>query len=525
MKKQGNFLILVLLMALFGFSCTSCSKEETPSEPLVDTDQDAIPEDTANAFNTAVANLSGFVQPEEIIEPELIDENDPERDTEDTALECYVKTFKASPGFDELLSLDPTTDVIYPGALLKGESIPTGEYIPIIGDRAPITLSASLTNISGSPVVDIVDPKLSTVREGIKTILDQEVTGATPARVSFEITQVYSEQQLNVAIGANYRSAGVKVSTAVNFSNNTKRNKFVLKYLQTYYTIDMDLPNNPSDLFNSLPDLDVLGSTAPVFVSSVAYGRMVIYTIETNSSETEINAALSATFASADGNVAANYKETIEESTIKGLIIGGSGSDAAQTINGPSEVYAFISEGGNYSKDSPGAPLAYKLRFLKQGTPVARTVLSTEYPVRTCDLAYPRFRITLNSLRVVDTPGIGEGSHLEIWGFLRGKVNIGSNVRVNWSRLKVNNLRVEGTHPIDQSQEIEIYRPDYDTNFVELWGSLSDEDTSGDDFLGSRSVEIRLRDIPTTTAITRELIFDEMPNHEVRAKYSVQRIR
>lgn len=511
--------IPVTLLGLVFVLVMACSKEEVNEGPI------SIPEDVANSFNTSVTNLSGFVQPEETSDPELIDEKNPERDTEDTALECAVKTFKASPGFDELLSLDPTTDVIYPGALLQGESIPTGEYIPITGDRAPITLSASLTNINGSPVVDIVDPKLSTVREGIKTILDQEVTGATPARVSFEITQVYSEQQLNVAIGANYRSAGVKVSTAIDFSNTTKRNKFVLKYLQTYYTIDMDLPDKPSDLFNSLPDLDALGATAPVFVSSVAYGRMVIYTIETNSSETEINAALSATFASTDGSVEANYKETIEESTIKGLIIGGSGSDAAQTINGPSEVFAFISEGGDYSKDSPGAPLAYKLRFIKQGTPVARTVLSTEYPVRTCDLAYPRFKITLNSLRIVDTPGGFEGSHLEIWGFLRGKVNMGSDVRVNWSRLKEDNLRVEGTHTINLGQEIEIYRPNYDSNFVELWGNLSDEDTSGDDFLGSRSVQIPLRELSIGIVKTEELTFDEMPNHDVRAKYSVQRIR
>lgn len=514
-----KFLPLVLTTILSTLLFLSCSKNELNEGPA------PIPDDLANSFNTSVANLSGFVQPEEISEPEVIEENDPERDTEDAALECSVKTFKAAPGFDELLSLDPTADVIYPGALLKGESIPTGEYIPITSDRAPITLSASLTNISGSPVVTIEDPKLSTVREGVKTILDQEVTGSTAARVSFEISQVYSEQQLNVAIGANYRSVGMKVSAAIDFSNNTKRNKFVLKYLQTYYTIDMDLPNNPSDLFNSLPDLDVLGSTAPVFVSSVAYGRMVIYTIETNSSESEINAALSATFASGDGSVEANFKETIDESTIKGLVIGGSGGDAAQTINGPAEVYSFIAEGGDYSKDSPGAPLAYKLRFIKQGTPVARIVLSTEYPIRTCDLAYPLFKITIENLTVVDTPGGFEGSHLELFGNLKGRVNTGSNSEVSWSRSKSNNLRTEGIHTINQSIEVELYRPDYDSDYVELSGSLTDEDTSSDDFLGSRSIQVKLRDIPTAMALERTLMFDEKPQHDVHAAFSVQRIR
>ncbi len=492
--KQSIFrtALYVSVLSLVFIACNGCSKDEAEPGP-------GFSNEESTDFNTAVANLSGFSQPEELPAPVELSEGVPERDG---ALECIVKNFKASPGFDELLSLDPTTDVIYPGALLKGESIPTGEYIPITSDRAPITLSASLTNISGSPVVDIEDPKLSTVREGIKTILDQEVTGATPARVSFEITQVYTEQQLNVAIGANYRSAGQKVSAAIDFSNTTKRNKFVLKYLQTYYTIDMDLPNDPSDLFNSLPDLSVLGSTAPVFVSSVAYGRMVIYTIETNSSETEINAALSATFASGDGTVDAGFKQTIDESTIKGLIIGGSGSGAAQAINGPSEVYAFISEGGDYSRDSPGAPLAYKLRFIKKGTPVARIVLSTEYPIRNCDLAYPRFRVTINNI------SRSSGGDMEIYGYIGARLwSNGDWVRSNpdnpgvddayWSTNRDNTVDVSSskTHAIGITEVIEPYKPDYQLDYVNIYGKLTDKDLFSDDELGDLNINIPLEDI------------------------------
>lgn len=75
-------------------------------------------------------------------------------------------------------------------------------------------------------MVTVQDPKLSTVREEIKTILDQEVTGATPARINFEIKQVYSSKQLNVAIGANYRSAGVSVSGTFDFNQSTFKPEF-----------------------------------------------------------------------------------------------------------------------------------------------------------------------------------------------------------------------------------------------------------------------------------------------------------
>ncbi|MFS4415188.1 thiol-activated cytolysin family protein [Maribacter sp. 2307ULW6-5] len=496
----------------------SCSKDESNDGTL------PISGNAAAEFNEKVAALQFFQQPEELSEPIKLADGDPERDTEDTSLECFTKLFKAAPGFDEMLALDPSTDVIFPGALLKGESIPTGEYVPITADRAPITLSASLTNISGSPVITVQDPKLSTVREEIKTILDQEVTGATPARINFEIEQVYSSEQLNVAIGANYRSAGASVSGSFDFNQSTFKNRFVLKYLQTYYTIDMDPPNDPSDLFASVPDLEALGSTSPVYVASVAYGRMVLYTIETNASRTEINAAFSASFASGDGSIEAEYQKTINESNIKALIIGGSGSDAAQAINGPEDVFRFISEGGDYSNESPGAPLAYKLRYIKKGTPVARVVLTSEYPIRTCDLAYPVFRISINSLRIAQTPGGLEGSHLELFGNVKGKTSIPNKEEVVWSRSKSNNLRVTGTHTINSFVDVELYRPDYNTDFIELSGRLNDEDARFDDFLGSRSRRVLLKDV-TTTSTNFELRFDEQPQHDVRASFSVRRIK
>ncbi|WP_281540304.1 thiol-activated cytolysin family protein [Maribacter aestuarii] len=517
-QKQSRILSY-LILGIAVLTTISCTKDE------VNTVTDPISGGEATEFNEKVAELQFFQQSTELSEPQELEASEPERDTEDIALECFTKTFKAAPGYDEMLALDPSTDVIFPGALLKGESIPTGEYIPITTNRAPITLSASLTNISGSPVVSVSDPKLSTVRQEIKTILDQEVTGATPARINFEIQQVYSSEQLSVAIGANYRSAGTSVSGAFDFNQSTLKNKFVLKYLQTYYTIDMDPPNNPSDLFTSVPDFNSLGSTSPVYVASVAYGRMVLYTIETNASQTEINAAFSASFASADGSIDTEYEKTINESNIKALIIGGSGSDAAQAINGPADVYKFIAEGGDYSKDSPGAPLAYKLRYIKKGTPVARVVLTSEYPIRTCDLAYPIFRISINSLRIADTPGGLEGSHLEVYGIVKGKINTSSK-EVKWSRSKSNNLRFTGLHNVNQAIEIELYRPNYDVDYVELSGSLTDEDTTSDDFLGSRSSRVMLKDLVPAAAVTGvQLRFDEKPQHDVRANFSVSRIK
>ncbi len=495
-KILGSMFTLPILFLVF----FSCQKDEI-TDP-----KDPISGGTADKFNALMASMPTFTQPEEVSEPKEVEEKaiPPAKDETDPSLECYTKYYKAAPGFDEMLALDPTTDVIFPGAILKGETIPTGEYVPIVADRAPITLSASLTNITGSPVVEITDPKLSTVREGIKTgILDQEVTGATAAKVNFSISEVYSEEHLKLAMGTNYRSAATKVSASFDFSKSTYQYKYVLKYFQVYYTIDMDPPKNPSDLFTNVPDINALGSTNPVYVATVTYGRMVIYTIESNYSKTEVDAAFKASFGSSDGSVNAEYEKVISESDIEALVIGGSGSDAAQTVNGPADVYNYISNGGDYSKESPGAPLSYKLRYLKQGTPIARVVLSSEYPVRNCDLAYPVFTIELDYLKCTGCHD-GNGSAGELYGRLTATLysngaQKGGKVAWDYKAGATYSLEKDETKYVNLTvPPIELYRPDYDADHVAIGGWLKEEDVwpDADEDFGSSSDKISLKDIP-----------------------------
>lgn len=504
-----------LYLTLFAFVLLSfsCNKEENEGPSTEDT----------TTFNEAVNSLNPFVQPEEIPDPVELGTSDAARDEGNPALECYTTTYKVAPGFDEMLALDPTTDVIFPGAILLGESIPTGEYIPIVAGRTPITLSISLQNLNGSPVVEIEDPKLSTVRIGIKSILDQEVTSATPAKLNFEISQVYSEEHLKVALGANYRSAGNSVSAAFNFSQSTSSNKFLIKYLQTYYTIDMDPPADPSDLFRSLPEVSSFGSASPVYVASMAYGRMVLYTVETSRSFTDVSAAFNAAFASGGGSIDTEYQQTIDACNIKAVVIGGSAASAAQIVNGPGEVYTYIAEGGNYSKESPGAPLSYKLRYLKEGTPVASVVLTSEYTVRTCDLAYPQFRIKITSLKCNDCPEVGDP---EIYGRITGRAYVNGSAtgpKAEWSRSRDNAWEIhEGQeYGLNISKDVELYRPDYGTDYIQVDGWLKERDAGDDDDLGADLHTINLKDLKLNVPYPGILTF----SGNVDVKYTLERVR
>lgn len=515
-----------VLISICFFLVISCSKNDDSIENPVNSENELAD------FNSAMARLQTFNQPNEVTQPEEVNESSPERDTEDLTLECVVKTYKLAPGFDEMLTLDPTTDVIYPGAILKGESIPTGEYIGISLDRKPITLSASLTNITGSPVVVVDNPTLSSVREGVKKILDQEVTGATAAKINYEVVQVYSEEHLEAAIGVNYRGAGKTVSANINFNSSQYKNKFVLKFLQQYYTIDMDSPGrNPSDLFQNLPNVSDLGSTSPVYVASVAYGRMVVYTMETNSNFSEIQAAFDASVKSSDGSIDASHEKVFNSSKIKALIIGGSGQGAAQTINGPADVYKFISEGGNYSKDSPGAPLSYKLRYIRKDFPIARQVLTSEYPIRTCYEAYHKFGLELYGWK----PKAHEGENsLEIYGDMRARIyqngikkgeakwHRGGDPAINWDK--------DVFYPIPSSDEVsievELYKPDLENDYIEIYSNFYESNGSfAPEHFGSATEKIKLKDVQSTKAPYVTMNLQELSGSHMRTYFYIWRVK
>ncbi len=519
---------LMTFLSLLVITFIGCSKDELdPTEPQFSNNE-------AVDFDAEVAKLSVINQPQESAIAET-SATSPEREG-NSEFACFTKTYNGAPGFNQLFMLDPTTDVIYPGALLKGESIPTGEYIAIQAERAPITVSTSFSNIEGSPSVTIENPnKLSNVRAGINELLNREVTGATPASLVVDQTEVYSEEHMAVAIGANYRGLTKSISGSIDFNRSEKKNTYVLKFIQKYFTLDLDSPGqSPSDLFTELPSLESLGSTSPVYVSTVTYGRMVLYTVESDSTITQVRTAIDGAIkAGAEGSISADgsYQTLLQSSTVKATVIGGSGASATQVMNGPEGVYNVISEGGNYSKESPGAPLAYKLKYLRQGFPVAKVVLATEYNVRSCDLAYPQFKITVNNLLVNQVPLVGsEGPHLEIWGSVEGELKKnGQRVdsRVRWVRPSTNDLQIAflNSHSINQSVTVEVERPDYDNDYIEIKGDLNDKDLFSSENLGVRSLKIPLTELKLGEPQTKQLIFDEVSFHRVVATFTVERTK
>jgi thiol-activated cytolysin len=355
-------------------------------------DGSSYPYDGGPEINKSIASTATLTQ------PAAFDERPDPTDVVETntysidgrTYECREQRYEVAAEFNELVTLNPTTDVLWPGAIIDAATVATGDYVPIVAARKPITISVSLVNIAGAKSRTVQDPKLSTMREAIADILAQEVTGATEARVTFEIANVYSASQLDLALGVSYKSGLTSVRNQFDFSRTDVLSRTLVKFMQVYYTIDVDVPQQASDLFAPSVTWDSIkaqmsGNVSPVYVSSIAYGRMAFFSIESTYSSTEVSNALNASIKAIKANVDldTSYKNVLATSTMKATIIGGSGQSAVQVVNGFDGLKEYMTQGGNYNKDTAAAPLAYKMRYLRDNS-TCEIVMAQNYEVKTC---------------------------------------------------------------------------------------------------------------------------------------------
>jgi thiol-activated cytolysin len=338
--------------------------------------------------------------------------------------QCISQNLSETRQFDRIVAYAANSDSLWPGAIVAGESVYSGLFAQVGFERKPLTISIGLENLNGTKSATLDAPSLSSYRDALTGILDSELDGATPANIYSEIEAVHSDEQLALALGAQVSwlgSAG-HISASFDWSSQQTRSRYLVKYTQAYYTVDLDAPARPSDFFADAVTLgdvqDRLSDTnPPLYVASITYGRMIVFTFESEYSSEEMEAALDFAYSGGvdvSGDVSVTYRDIISKSKITAFILGGSGGEAARTIDSYEALIDFIKAGGNYSKDSPGAPIAYKLNYLRDNSP-GRISLTTDYEVKNCERVSQKVKVTLKSIRVESDGGDG-GSNLELYG-------------------------------------------------------------------------------------------------------------
>ncbi|MDR2236443.1 MAG: thiol-activated cytolysin family protein [Chryseobacterium sp.] len=285
--------------------------------------------------------------------------------TEDDFTE--MKQFESS----ESAVLPHLNTYIFPGSLLKGNSIQNLDFKPIAASIKPITVSLSIPALNKKAAITIDNPSLSATRQAVQNYI-QTADFTQNGTLNYSIEQFTSYDELKVAFGSNVntRSLFGKNSSSTNIEEGmiSKRTGFYIKFYQTSFTLDMDIPAGGSLVNDHNFDS---GGVEPVYVSSISYGRMGILSIETNEQEDTakktINETFSKLFVKGESYLTEEEKSFLNGADFKLYLIGGNGVTAAQSFQGYQAFVNHVAK-GTFSKSEPGVPIFCSYSYLNDNS-------------------------------------------------------------------------------------------------------------------------------------------------------------
>ena len=334
---------------------------------------------------------------------------------------CTIKRVRQAPGYDELFLLDSTNGIIYPGAILDGSSFENGSYRAIGGGtRKPIDISVSILGVRNAATT-ITDPnKLSQARLAINRLLRAEDVYDThpTGKYTYSFSQIYSEKQLELSTAIHFRSdffARVRGNSYLNYDNNSTLTRIAGRFQHRYYTVDVDIPGGPADMYIAPPAISP--AVTPVYVSSVTYGRSaMITTLYQESLEDfryNFNLDIQTLTGGGSGNLNVDNLRIQNNASTYVTVAGGRSS----TVTNITSFYNFVRDSNITYSD--GVPLAYTLRSLKDNS-VVRTVLAGEFVVRECrPISNSNARVLrtrINEIRGSSSDEPSGGSDAEFYG-------------------------------------------------------------------------------------------------------------
>ena len=327
-----------------------------------------------------------------------VPEEDPEM-VEGMAFVCSTTPYSISKNPSEMALFNPDASVLWPGALIRGQSHLTAGSLELLAlsreRRAPLGISIQGGGVLGIPggVSLIVDqPVGSTIREGINQLvvnaLETDVASGAGAS-SFTSVESHSSRQALVSLGLDARYLGAEASARLDYSKDASEHTYTAYFVQRLFTIAVDLPERPSSLFadgvtaSDLQSLGISASNLPLYIDSVSFGRILMFSFTSSDSRERIEAALEFSYEAPTGGVAgyseAQLQETLSSARIEVFALGGPNT-GVQALIRDGDLRSYFEEALAINQVEP---ISFTIRNLGDNR-LAKVGDTTTYDVRTC---------------------------------------------------------------------------------------------------------------------------------------------
>ncbi|MBB3840558.1 hypothetical protein FHS57_004578 [Runella defluvii] len=435
---------------------------------------------------------------------------------------CTSRRVTVDAQFNEQALFLPDNDLIYPGAIINGTSVPNGSLsvysLPPNVRRMPYQISALIASGSHS-TLQTVDT-LYNRAEVIRKVNNLVRNAIVPQTFSLEFIKGSNREEFTAKLGSRTTAhlgpelmsllAGVPLAvdveqeTRLDAQNNRQTSYMLIKVLRTYFDISADPRNDdPRNFFNNPNNIDCNA----MYVASVTYGSMAYILVKTTRTDARIEALFSR-YAGAnfeDSNVRTSFTAELNavyntnETTITGTVIGG----PANTVNiGTGNALAnYITNLPEWSINTGlGTPLAYTLRFLTDDT-FATLAINTSFNVQNCTRIAENYELKLTSIECEEQEDFFGND--DIFGTIRVRRSGGSRITPSnwhkfWKQSRNNPVSFNSGSSIttngSRTYKVPLNSPNPS---VSIETRLKEKDTDPDDILSNDS-DINLRTTQAT---------------------------
>ncbi|WP_071461404.1 thiol-activated cytolysin family protein [Bacillus massilinigeriensis] len=320
-------------------------------------------------------------------------------------VERVKKSLTTSPV--DISIIDSIANRAYPGAIqLANRAFVENQPNLLVAERKPLNISIDLPGMKDQNSIKVENPTNATVSGAIDKLVSTwsdkySGTHTLPSRLQYTESMVYSKSQISSALNINTKILDNSLGIDFDAIANGEKKVMVAAYKQIFYTVNAELPNNPSDLFGQnvtfreLMRKGVSNTAPPVMVSNVAYGRTIYVKLETNSKSKDVQAAFKALLKNNSVEASTQYKDILEDSTFTAVVLGGDSKEHNKVVTKDfDEIRNIIKNNAEFSLKNPAYPLSYTSVFLKDHS-VAAIKNNTDY-IETTATEYSKGQIKLD---------------------------------------------------------------------------------------------------------------------------------
>ncbi len=333
--------------------------------------------------------------------------------------QCTTTPYSLTTTPEDIVTLNPDVEVLWLGSLLQGDGYLGGigslAELPI-RQRAPLQVTLDL--LSGDNTETVESPTVATVNQAIgRLIQTADQAGHRAGSNIFytsETTHSLDQASLEMGLSASYMGSTIKTSLSADISNDTRT--VTAYFIQRMFTASMVLPQHPEDVFSDEFTQDMLdreeaegrmgSDNPPVFVSSIAYGRILMFSFTSTSSESKIKETLNALYNGGQfgGQLDSELQSVLDHAEIRVVTVGGDADHALDLIRS-NDLGAY------FTSDAPlttARPISYTVRNLDDNV-IARVSETTQYDLQQCipadvPITGARYRFKLTKVVAEDLP-------------------------------------------------------------------------------------------------------------------------